>query len=96
MNSLQPIPMDDPHFVTLNDTGRIRSELIYDQVTMRHPVYGPGVLEAQDILRTYNGTNRTWFCGAWMRNGFHEDGLASAADVVAGIARRQPVAIAAA
>ncbi|MEX0286660.1 MAG: NAD(P)/FAD-dependent oxidoreductase [Paracoccaceae bacterium] len=82
MNSLQPIPKDDPMFVTLNDNGRIRDDLIYDQTTMRHPVYGPGVLEAQDRLREINGTNRTWFCGAWMRNGFHEDGLASAVEVV--------------
>ncbi|MEO0905454.1 MAG: cyclopropane-fatty-acyl-phospholipid synthase, partial [Pseudomonadota bacterium] len=29
-----------------------------------------------------NGSNRTWFCGAWMKNGFHEDGLSSALDVV--------------
>ena len=33
MNSLQPIPQDDPHFVTLNTTRPIREELIYDQVT---------------------------------------------------------------
>lgn len=95
MNSLQPIPHDDPHFVTLNDTGRIREELIYDQVTMRHPVYGAGVLEAQDTLRAVNGTNRTWFCGAWMRHGFHEDGLASAAEVVEAMRHTTALAIAA-
>jgi hypothetical protein len=38
MNSLQPIPQDDPLFVTLN-TRPIREELIYDQTTLRHPVY---------------------------------------------------------
>ena len=81
MNSLQPIPHSDPMFVTLNDTGRIRDELIYDQTTMRHPVYGAGVLDAQEQMRNMNGTNHTWFCGAWMRNGFHEDGIASAAAV---------------
>ena len=95
MNSLQPIPKDDPHFVTLNDPGRIREDLIYDQTTMRHPVYGPGVLEAQDLLKTNNGTNRTWFCGAWMRNGFHEDGLASAVSVADGIRRTAQMPVAA-
>lgn len=95
MNSLQPIPMDDPHFVTLNDSGRIRDEFIYDQVTMRHPVYGPGVLEAQDMLRASNGTNRTWFCGAWLRNGFHEDGLATAVDVADAIRQSTALPIAA-
>ncbi|MGB1426299.1 MAG: NAD(P)/FAD-dependent oxidoreductase, partial [Paracoccaceae bacterium] len=39
MNSLQPIPKDDPHFVTLNTTRPIKQELIYDQTTFRHPVY---------------------------------------------------------
>ena len=95
MNSLQPIPIDDPHFVTLNDPGRIREDLIYDQTTMRHPVYGPGVLEAQDRLKTINGTNRTWFCGAWMRNGFHEDGFASAVAVADGMRRTVPMQVAA-
>jgi hypothetical protein len=82
MNSLQPIPQDDPHFVTLNTKRTIRQELIYDQVTLRHPVYDLAALDAQVQLRAMNGQNRTWFCGAWMRHGFHEDGLSSAVDVV--------------
>ena len=87
MNSLQPIPQDDPHFVTLNTRRSIREDMIYDQVTLRHPVYDLGALAAQDEVRRFNGTSRTWFCGAWMRNGFHEDGLASAVDVVEAIRR---------
>ena len=82
MNSLQPIPMDDPHFVTLNTKRTMREELIYDQVTLRHPVYDLAALAAQEKVRAFNGTNRTWFCGAWMKNGFHEDGLSSAVEVV--------------
>lgn len=85
MNSLQPIPEDDPMFVTLNTRREIREELIYDQVTLWHPVYDRAAVEAQAKMRAYNGTNRTWYCGAWMKNGFHEDGLASALDVVNGM-----------
>lgn len=85
MNSLQPIPQDDPHFVTLNTKRTIREELIYDQVTLRHPVYDLPALAAQQTVREMNGQNHTWFCGAWMRNGFHEDGLATAMDVVDGL-----------
>lgn len=85
MNSLQPIPMDDLHFVTLNTKRTIRENLIYDQVTLRHPVYDLGALAAQKEIALFNGAGNTWFCGAWMRNGFHEDGLASAVDVVRGI-----------
>ncbi|NCO46690.1 MAG: FAD-dependent oxidoreductase, partial [Vibrio sp.] len=29
-----------------------------------------------------NGVNNTWYCGAYWRNGFHEDGVTSALDVV--------------
>lgn len=82
MNSLQPIPANDPHFVTLNTTRTIREELIYDQVTLRHPVFDLAALEGQNDVARLNGTNNTWFCGAWMKNGFHEDGLSSAVDVV--------------
>lgn len=82
MNSLQPIPMDDLHFVTLNTKREIRQELIYDQVTLRHPVYDLAAVAAQKDVTRFNGNRNTWFCGAWMRNGFHEDGLATAMEVV--------------
>ncbi len=81
MNALQPIPDDDPMFVTLNDTGRIRDEAIYDEATFHHPVFDLAAVNAQGKVRGINGQNRTWFCGAWMQNGFHEDGLASAFEV---------------
>ena len=95
MNALQPIPESDPHFVTLNSRRPIREDLIYDSVTFRHPVYDAAALAAQQRLRAFNGTNRTWFCGAWVRNGFHEDGLTSAIDVVDGINRLRSAGIAA-
>ena len=81
MNSLQPIPMDDPHFVTLNTKRAIRDEFIYDQVTLRHPVYDLAALAGQEKVRDMNGSQNTWFTGAWLRNGFHEDGLDSAINV---------------
>lgn len=89
MNSLQPIPMDDPMFVTLNPERAIRDDLIYDTVTFSHPVYDVAALRAQGEIRAMNGARNTWFCGAWMRNGFHEDGFASAVDVVEAMALRQ-------
>lgn len=94
MNSLQPIPQDDPLFVTLNSTQSIREHLIHDTVTFRHPVFDLPALAAQGTIRAANGTQNTWFCGAWMRNGFHEDGFQSAVDV-ADAMRRQKVQIAA-
>lgn len=88
MNSLQPIPQDDPLFVSLNMTRRIREEHIHDRVRFDHPVYDAGALAAQAEVARMNGTNRTWFCGAWMKYGFHEDGLSSGHDVAQAILRR--------
>ncbi|MCF1710550.1 FAD-dependent oxidoreductase [Tabrizicola sp. J26] len=82
MNLLQSIPQDDPLFVTLNGQTPIRDELVHDVTTFWHPVFDRGTLAAQQSLREMNGSRGTWFCGAWMRNGFHEDGCASAVDVV--------------
>lgn len=95
MNRLQPIPMDDPLFSTLNPQQPIREELIYDQTTFRHPVYDLAMLHAVGRIRERNGTGNTWFCGAWMRNGFHEDGFSSALDVVDAMARRARFPVAA-
>jgi hypothetical protein len=94
MNSLQPIPADDPHFVTLNTTRPIREDLIYDQVTLRHPVYDLAALAAQDRVRAANGGRQTWFCGAWLRHGFHEDGLATGLEVAEAILARDIAATA--
>ncbi len=96
MNCLQPIPESDPMFVTLNSRAPLDEKLIYDEVTFRHPVYDLAALAAQDAIRGFNGVNRTWFCGAWMKNGFHEDGYSSALDVVAGLRARAADALAAA
>jgi uncharacterized protein len=95
MNALQPIPKDDPLFVTLNTTRPIRSDLIHDVTTFHHPVFDIAALAAQSRLRVMNGGQNTWFCGAWMRNGFHEDGFASAVDVVTALTERHSLRLAA-
>lgn len=80
MNRLQNIPDDDPLFVTLNQHDGIDPRLIYDQVTFRHPVFDLAALEAQAQIATMQmqRNRKLWFAGAWLRNGFHEDGFASA------------------
>ncbi|MCT4683332.1 MAG: FAD-dependent oxidoreductase [Roseicyclus sp.] len=95
MNCLQPIPESDPLFVTLNSRAPIDESLIYDTAEFRHPVYDLAALAAQGTVRAMNGQNNTWFCGAWMKNGFHEDGYASAIDVVEAMAERDAAPVAA-
>ncbi|MDT8857350.1 FAD-dependent oxidoreductase [Paracoccaceae bacterium Fryx2] len=91
MNSLQPIPQDDPLFVTLNSNRPIREDKIHDVVTFHHPVYDLAAQGAREAVRGFNGARSTWFCGAWMRDGFHEDGFASAVDVVTAMRARSGV-----
>ncbi|TRD22313.1 NAD(P)/FAD-dependent oxidoreductase [Palleronia caenipelagi] len=88
MNSLQPIPDDDPLFVTLNPVQNIDPALVMDEVWFRHPYYDSAAEEGRAEIRRMNGAQGTWFCGAWMRNGFHEDGFASAVTVTEAIAAR--------
>lgn len=95
MNSLQPWLQGEEFMVTLNTTRTIREELIWDETTLRHPVYDLAALAAQKQAAAMNGTANTWFCGAWMKNGFHEDGLSSAVDVVKAINAPSRAALAA-
>ncbi len=81
MNRLQGIGPGDPLFVSLNPRGSIPEESIYDETTFAHPVFDRDALRAQTELRAIQGQNNTWFCGAWTRHGFHEDGYASAVAV---------------
>ena len=78
MNRLQGIDTADPLFVSLNPAADIPEETIYDTATFAHPVFDGPALAAQQQLPTIQGANNTWYCGAWTRHGFHEDGYASA------------------
>ena len=85
INRLQSLPEDDPCFVTLNTQRPIKPHLIYDECVFYHPVFDLAALQGQQILADSNVANSTWFGGAWMRNGFHEDGLATGMEVARGI-----------
>lgn len=78
MNRLQNIPTTDPLFVSLNPDIPIREEAIQDETVFRHPVFDAAALAAQGRIAAMQGARRSWFAGAWLRNGFHEDGFASA------------------
>lgn len=95
INRLQSLPKEDPCFVTLNAQRSIKPELIYDEHIFSHPVFDMAALRGQRGLRDTNGTNCTWFCGAWMRNGFHEDGLATGIEVARDILERSSEMLAA-
>jgi len=84
INRLQPLPWQQPVLVSLNpdparpvDPARLIGEYEYS-----HPVFDLAAIRAQQRLPELQGRSHLWFCGAWARYGFHEDGLGSALDVV--------------
>lgn len=78
MNILQSIESEDTFCVTLNDTDSISPDKILGTYYYDHPVFSTAAIQAQQQWQTINGVNRTWFCGAYWANGFHEDGVVSA------------------
>jgi uncharacterized protein len=77
INKLQPIPFTQPVVVSLNPTQPIAHSQIMGEFDYAHPVMDMAATNAQARLHEINGANHAWFCGAWTRYGFHEDGLMS-------------------
>lgn len=88
MNILQGIQSNKTFCVTLNATESIDPDKIWGVYKYSHPEFRLEGVQAQERLAQLNGSNNTWFCGAWCRNGFHEDGVVSALDVASGIKER--------
>ena len=78
MNILQRLESRHTFCVTLNDTAAIDPARILGRYRYSHPVFSVDGVRAQQRWAEINGVRRTWFCGAWWANGFHEDGVASA------------------
>ena len=81
MNMLQGLAARETYVVTLNDTQRIDPGKIIRRVQYDHPIFSLDTIAAQPRQRNLN-CDRTFFCGAYWRNGFHEDGVVSALDAV--------------
>ncbi len=81
MNRLQGLPKNVPLFLSLNTEQPIRDEHIFDETVFYHPQFDHAAIEAQGRLSAMQGRRNTWFCGAYTRHGFHEDGLLSAVNV---------------
>lgn len=78
MNILQGITAPETFCVTLNDTAAINPHKILGRFNYAHPVFSLAGMAAQERWAEINGRRNTWFCGAYWRNGFHEDGVVSA------------------
>jgi uncharacterized protein len=78
MNILQGLEAPVQFCVTLNNSKAVHKRTVIDRVVYDHPVYTPDSVAAQQRQQEINGVNRTYYCGAYWRNGFHEDGVVSA------------------
>jgi predicted NAD/FAD-binding protein len=78
MNLLQGLATQNTYLVTLNNTDAVDPDSILKRLRYDHPVYTPAGVAAQSRQAEINGVNRTYFCGAYWRYGFHEDGVVSA------------------
>ena len=87
LNKLQPLPFERPVLVSLNPLTPPRPELVHGEYDYEHPVFDGAAIAAQRRVPELQGRRRTWFCGAWTRYGFHEDGLASGLAVAAALRR---------
>jgi uncharacterized protein len=75
INRLQPLPCKQPIVVSLNPVSAIQPDKIIRRIAYTHPVFDSAAIQAQNELHRIQGTQNTWFCGAWAGYGFHEDGL---------------------
>ncbi len=78
MNRLQGLDAPETFCVTLNHRDAIDPKRIIDTFHYGHPVFTPEAVAAQARHRELNTGRRTGYCGAYWRNGFHEDGVVSA------------------
>lgn len=85
MNILQSIESEDVFCVTLNKKELIDPQKILGVYQYSHPIFSLEAIKAQSQWHRINGINRTWFCGAYWGNGFHEDGVVSALKVTEAI-----------
>jgi predicted NAD/FAD-binding protein len=77
LNRLQPLPWSQPVVVSLNPVREIAASRVIAEMDYAHPVFDLAAIEAQSQVPQLQGGLHTYYCGAWTRYGFHEDGLAS-------------------
>jgi len=77
MNILQGLDAKKQYLVTLNNDQNIDPDKIIRTVQYEHPVYSRESVAAQHRQADVN-RDRVFFCGAYWRSGFHEDGVVSA------------------
>ena len=93
MNELQGVSEREQYFVSINPPIGIAERFIKKRLTYEHPLFDLAAVSAQERLPSLHQAGRDtrrYFCGAWQRYGFHEDGIWSAVNVCEEILGRDP------
>ena len=85
LNKLQPLPFKQDVFVSLNPDRAIAKEHVLGEFDYAHPVFDLAAIQAQRHLHNLQGQQHTWYAGAWMGYGFHEDGFKAGRSAANGI-----------
>ena len=81
MNLLQDINNSLDVFVSLNPYIIPSKSLTYKKIIYEHPIFNSKTNDAQRKMIEIQGKNNIFYAGAWLKYGFHEDGIASAVDI---------------
>ena len=85
INRLQPLPFSQDVVVSLNPVRAIDPSKVLGEYDYAHPVFDLAAIKSQSQLPSLQGQQSTWYAGAWMGYGFHEDGFKAGRDAASGI-----------
>ncbi len=78
MNKLQPLKSNSDILISLGMEKYIKEDCVIDSFDYEHPVLDQNAVTGQNEIEALQGENRTYYAGAWLGYGFHEDGIRSA------------------
>jgi len=88
LNLLQPLPFSQDVIVSLNPVREIDPAHVIGEYDYAHPVFDLPAIQAQANMPQLQGQQHTWFAGAWMGYGFHEDGFKAGRAAAQGLLAR--------
>lgn len=78
LNRLQKLDSTRNYFVSLNMGDQINDDAVLSEFKQSHPMYSKNSLKSQSIIQALNASHSpTFFAGAYLGHGFHEDGFQS-------------------
>ncbi len=82
MNNLQKLDTERDIFVTLGNYPDFDEEKVFKKIQYEHPLYSEQTIKGQKLIRSIQGNRKTYFTGAHLGYGFHEDGIKSSLEVI--------------